>query len=89
MMDHKAYEHTCIDEGGARHTFRYHLLCGEARQDGVSFPDYGIAVHSSQGETIQIPHLSPDRRRVCALLTLLCEQGVSPVHLRDVIDDWL
>ena len=89
MMDFKACEHTCIDEGGTQHTFRYRLRCDEVQQDGSSFPDYGIAVHSSQGETVHIPHISPDRQQVCELLALLCEQGVSPVHLQDVIEDWL
>jgi len=89
MMDFKAYEHTCIDEGGTRYTFQYHLLRDVVQQDGTSFPDYGIAVHSSQGETVRIPHISPDRQRVLELLTLLCEQGVSPIHLQNVIEDWL
>lgn len=89
MMDFTAREHTCIDETGAPLTFHYHLLCDTAEYGDRLIPDYGIAVSSSQGEHIQIPHISPDFHRVSDLLTLLCEQAVSPIHLRDVVDDWL
>ena len=80
---------TCVDEAGHPLTFAYILLQDEL-PDFPSFrADYGIKIRSSSGEEVAIPHITPDRKRLEQLLNLLCEQNVSPIHLRDIIDDWL
>lgn len=89
MMDFKMREHTCLDEAGNHCTFQYLLLWDEVWRDGALIRDYGIMVRSARGESMEIRHISPDHRRISDLLTLLCQQGVSPIHLRDVIEDWL
>lgn len=81
MMDVMVNQRTCVDEGGNAHTFTYFLL-----QDDM---EYGVGVHSDRGEAVRIPHITPDRTRITQLLDLLCRLEVSPIHLRDVIDDWL
>ena len=41
------------------------------------------------GEEAALPDLSPSRRRVQELAAALARGGVTPVALRDVVDDWL
>ena len=59
---------------------RYYLLETEA--------SYGVAVEM-EGETAAVPDLSPSRRRVESLADALVRGTVTPVGLRDVVDDWL
>ena len=49
---------------------------------------YGVAVEL-EGETAAVPDLSPSRQRVEALTDALIRGTVTPVGLRDVVDDWL
>ena len=59
---------------------RYYLL-----EEGGS---YGVQVEL-KGEEASVPDLSPSRRRVEALAAALVRGTVTPVGLRDVVDDWL
>lgn len=63
---------------------RYYLLEGEP-EEGVS---YGVQIELEE-ETAAAPDLSPSRRRVAALAAALARGAVTPVGLRDVVDDWL
>lgn len=63
---------------------RYYLL-EEASESGGS---YGVQVELD-GEEAALPDLSPSRRRVQELAAALARGGVTPVALRDVVDDWL
>ncbi len=82
-------ERTCLDEAGNRHTFQYFLLTDKPKDSRFTCNEYGVMVRSCAGEQLRIPRITADHTRITALLTLLCEHGVSPVHLRDVIEDWL
>lgn len=64
---------------------RYYLLEGEPEEDGRS---YGVAVELGDEEEA-VPDLSPSRERVEALAGALLRGAVTPVALRDVVDDWL
>ena len=59
---------------------RYFLL-----EDGES---YGVGI-SLEGEAADVPGLSPSRTRVWELREALVRGAVTPVALRDVVDDWL
>ena len=63
---------------------RYYLLEEESEQGG----SYGVEVEL-EGETEAVPDLSPSRQRVEALAEALARGTVTPVGLRDVVDDWL
>ena len=71
-------------------------LIGEARcgESHVSYylledgPSYGIRV-ALEGEMAVVRALSPSRSRVEALAEGLVRGAVTPVALRDVVDDWL
>ena len=61
---------------------RYYLL-----EDG---PDGSCGIQIElEGETASIPDLSPARERVEALAAALVRGAVTPVALRDIVDDWL
>lgn len=60
---------------------RYYLL-----EDGGA--SYGVQVELGN-ESAAVPDLSPSRRRVEALAKALARGAVTPVALRDVVDDWL
>lgn len=60
---------------------RYYLLEGGPGS-------YGVQVEL-KGEAAAVPDLSPSRRKVEALAAALVRGAVTPVGLRDVVDDWL
>ena len=63
---------------------RYFLL-EEKLEEGER---YGVGI--SMGEEVaDIPNLSPSRARVQELAEALVRGGVTPLTLRDVVDDWL
>ena len=59
---------------------RYYLLEGDA--------SYGVRIELEE-EAASVRGLSPSRRRVEALAQKLVRGMVTPVGLRDVVDDWL
>ena len=63
---------------------RYYLLEEDAGKEEV----YGVEIEL-EGETEAVRNLSPSRQRVAALLEALVRGTVTPVGLRDVVDDWL
>jgi len=74
------------------------LLAGEAwcRAEQVRYylleeepgPSYGVGVEL-EGEAAAVRDLSPSRRRTAELAEALVRGAVTPVALRDVVDDWL
>ncbi|MEY8386117.1 DUF6514 family protein [Oscillospiraceae bacterium 38-13] len=63
---------------------RYYLLA-DVSEEGESF---GVQIEMEE-ETAAVPDLSPSRQRVLELAEALVRGGVTPVALRDVVDDWL
>ena len=63
---------------------RYYLL-EEETAESVS---YGVEIELG-GEAEAVRNLSPSRRRVRELAEELARGTVTPVALRDVVDDWL
>lgn len=64
---------------------RYYLLEKEPEEGGAS---YGVRIEL-EGETAAAADLSPSRRKVEELAERLVRGTVTPVALRDVVDDWL
>lgn len=64
----------------------YHLV-EESREDGRK--DYGIEVCSSSGDGDCVRGITVCREEAAALLHLLARNTVTPVTLRDVMEDWL
>lgn len=63
---------------------RYYLLEEDAGNPGA----YGVQIELD-GEEASVPALSPSRQRVLELADALVRGVVTPVGLRDVVDDWL
>lgn len=63
---------------------RYYLLGEDAGGPG----SYGVQIEM-EGEEASAADLSPSRQRVLELAEALARGGVTPVALRDVVDDWL
>ena len=61
---------------------RYYLL----EEEGPA--SYGVEIEW-EGSTAAVRDLSPSRERVQALAEALARGAVTPVALRDVVDDWL
>ena len=61
---------------------RYYLLEEDAPGS------YGVQIEL-EGEEASVTGLSPSRKRVLALAEALVRGTVTPVALRDVVDDWL
>lgn len=59
---------------------RYYLL-----EEGTS---YGVEIRL-EGESAAVRNLSPSRERAGELARRLVRGAVTPVGLRDVVDDWL
>ena len=51
--------------------------------------DYGVEITTSQGECSRIGGITVSRQEIGCLLDRLVRNSVTPVTLRDVIDDWL
>lgn len=60
---------------------QYYLLKGENRS-------YGVSVETER-ETAQVLDLTPSRQKAECLANSLARGAVTPVCLRDVVDDWL
>lgn len=63
---------------------RYYLLEGEPEEPG----SFGVEIEMDEEKT-SAANLSPSRERVLALAEALSRGAVTPVALRDVVDDWL
>lgn len=63
---------------------RYYLL----EEDLGKIGSYGVRIEL-EGEEASVTDLSPSRQRVEALAEALVRCSVTPVALRDVVDDWL
>jgi len=65
---------------------RYYLLEEEPGEGETA--SYGVQVEM-EGESAAVPDLSPSRQRAAELAEALVRGSVTPVALRDVVDDWL
>ncbi|MCI9643934.1 MAG: hypothetical protein HFF97_04290 [Oscillibacter sp.] len=63
---------------------RYYLLEEDAEEPG----SYGVQIEL-EGEEASVAGLGPSREKVRDLAEALVRGAVTPVGLRDVVDDWL
>lgn len=64
---------------------RYYLL-RERSEDGTAL--YGVAAEYD-GEEESIPDVTSEKAGITALIGILRRCGVTPVTMRDVVEDWL
>lgn len=70
-----------VDLKGARHTLRYCII--------LEPEGFGVAIRDSTGEAAVVRDLTTRRSRAEEVLALLERNLVTPVTLRDVIEDLL
>ncbi|MBQ7931702.1 MAG: hypothetical protein IJ334_11880 [Clostridia bacterium] len=72
---------------------QYILIESNYTVNGIGYTTYGIALADiTDGCAViieAIPDLSPDRERTSRLAGLCTELHLSPLHLADVVDDFL
>jgi len=77
------------DDRGHRRSFDYAIVVSPLGEP-LQGESYGLRVtERGTGETCTVPHITVDVRRIEALCLLVMRGSVTPVTLRDVVEDWL
>lgn len=70
--------------------YDYSILMEEVAVGSFLCESYGVRVTSrSSGESSEVTNVTVSTSRIDELMDLLVRNQVSPIHLRDVVDDWL
>ena len=69
--------------------YRYAILVDEMAVGGLCCESYGIKVTGPDGDSQAVPNITVSAGRIDELAELVCRNQVSPVTLRDVVEDWL
>ncbi len=70
--------------------YDYSILVEEVAAGSFLCESYGVRVTSrASGESSQVTNVTVSTSRIDELMDLLVRNQVSPIHLQDVIDDWL
>lgn len=68
----------------------YYLLIQEVLFEGQLLGEsYGVKLISEAGEKEEVRSVTVNQRRAFELLDLLVRNGVTPITLWDVVQDWL
>lgn len=89
MMETIIASQTLTDEEGNQHSFEYCCITRKTMYDETEVTEYGIGITQDRGESIRIPGITSDRTRFEELANLLIRNGVTPISLPDVLEDWL
>ena len=77
------------DAQGRVREYSYFVLVGEMDVGNFSCEAYGVMIRETGGESAALPGLTVSAARIDELAGLRVRGGVTPVTLRDVVDDWL
>lgn len=70
--------------------YDYAILVDEVSAGNFLCESYGVRITSrTSGERSEVPNITISTSRIDELMDLLVRNQVSPIHLRDVVDDWL
>ena len=61
---------------------------GQVTVEGITHTTYGIGIESDEGCAV-VADIATDRHAVAALRRRVAAARLSPLHLRDVVEDWL
>ena len=90
MRELKLDIHSLYPDLRADGPYDYSILVDELPVGCLACESYGACITShSSGERSAIPNITVSVARIDALMELLIRNQVSPIHLRDVLDDWL
>lgn len=54
-----------------------------------SIENYGVELICVNGERARVCNVTPSQSKIMLLLSQLMQYAVTPVTLRDIVDDWL
>ncbi len=78
------------EKGSVPCRWRYALLVEDIEVDGFHCESYGVSAEDPEtGEGAKVRHVTVHAGDASALLEFLARNQVSPVHLLDVVEDWL
>lgn len=70
--------------------YDYSILVDQVEVGAFSCESYGVSVTSRiTGERAAVPNITVSVPRIDELVEKLVRNQVGPIHLRDVVDDWL
>ncbi len=76
-----------IDQEGEKMELNYRLLEGETEVEGQRVTTYGIEISEERRAGSAVPDISSDRDAVLALLETLWHLDVTPITLKDIVQD--
>lgn len=77
-----------VEGGTGRYT--YSILVDEMDVGRFCCESYGVRIRDEEtGRTAAVSHVTTSIPRIDELMELLIRNEVTPIGLRDVIDDWL
>lgn len=81
---------TLTDQQGKTRTYDYTVLIDELDMGSFTCESYGLRVtERERGESCTVPHITCSTSRFDELCRLVLHGQVTPVTLRDVVEDWL
>lgn len=74
----------------AQGPYDYAILVDELDVGPFACESYGASVTSRlTGDRAEVPHITVSATRIDQLMELLVRNQVGPIHLGDVVEDWL
>ena len=67
---------------------RYAILEEEAPAGHFGCTRYGIRIEKQNGEWDEVRDITTSRTQIDELFRLLCRNDVTPMSLRDILEDW-
>ena len=77
------------DDTGRTRIFSYFLTVEAVCSGTFCWENYGVRITEEGVDSVCIPGLTTSATRIDELLTILTDNVVGPVGLRDVVDDWM
>lgn len=81
MRETKVRSRTLVRKDGEELHLRYTIV----EEQGT----YGVRVEKADGECAELRDITASRERIEALFRMIWRGGVTPLSLRDIIEDWL
>lgn len=77
------------DEQGNNRCYDYAILIGEMTVGHHACESYGMKISEQGGEQCAIPDITVSTERIDELCERVIAGGVTPVTLKNVVEDWL
>ncbi len=90
MRELKLDLHSLYPDLGEPWDYEYAILVDQIKVGAFSCESYGVSiVNRRTGERSAVPNITVSVPRIDQLVEKLVRCQVSPIHLQDVVEDWL